>query len=95
MRIGVRMAVGASVRDVMWLVFSQSLKMIIVGVGIGMVAAVAAGRLLQHLVPGMQAANGASFGIMIPVLVLAALLASFLPARRASLVDPVKALRQE
>ena len=93
--IGVRMALGASVRDVMRLVLWQSLRMILAGVGIGVVAALAAGRMLQHLVQGMQAANEMSFAIMIPLLVFAALLASFVPARRASMVDPVKALRQE
>ncbi len=93
--IGVRMAVGASVRDIMRLVLWQSLKMILAGVGLGIVAAVAAGRALQHLVQGMQAANGATFAIMIPLLMSAAFLASFVPARRASMVDPVKALRQE
>ncbi|MGI9074125.1 MAG: ADOP family duplicated permease [Bryobacteraceae bacterium] len=93
--IGVRMAVGASVSDIMWLVLSQSLKMIVVGVILGILVALAAGRELQHLVEGMQPVNGATYAIMIPVLVLAALLASFVPARRASMVDPVKALRQE
>ncbi len=93
--IGVRMAVGATVRDVTWLVISQSLKMIVVGVILGIFVAFAAGRELQHLVEGMQPVNGATFAIMIPVLILAALVASFVPARRASMLDPVKALRQE
>ena len=93
--IGVRMAVGASVRDVMWLVLSQSLKMIVGGVLLGILIALAAGRELQHLVEGMQAVNAATYAIMISVLMLAALFASFVPARRATLVDPVKALRQE
>jgi predicted permease len=93
--IGVRMAVGASVRDIMRLVLWQSLKMILAGMGIGIVAGVAAGRMLQHLVQGMQPVTGVTFAIMIPLLMLAALLASFVPARRASMVDPVKALRQE
>ncbi len=93
--IGVRMAVGASVRDVMWLVLSQSLKMIVGGIILGILVALAAGRELQHLVEGMQPVNAATYAITIPVLILAALSASFVPARRASLVDPVKALRQE
>jgi predicted permease len=93
--IGVRMALGASARDVMWLVLRQSLKMIVVGVGLGMIAALAAGRLLRHLVEGMGPFNAATYAMMISLLVLAALLASFLPALRASLIDPVKALRQE
>jgi predicted permease len=93
--IGVRMALGASVGDILRLVLWQSLKMILVGVGIGMVAALEAARVLQHLVEGMQPINGATFAIMMPLLVTAALLASFIPARRASLINPVKALRQE
>jgi predicted permease len=93
--IGVRMAVGANVRDIMRLVLWQGLKMTIAGVSVGIVGALAAGHALQHLVQGMQPNNGATLGIMIPVLTLAALFASFVPARRASMVDPVKALRQE
>ena len=93
--IGVRMALGASAHDVMWLVLRQSLKMIAVGVGLGMIAALGAGRLLQHLVEGMGPVNATTYAMMISLLVLAALLASFVPALRASLIDPVKALRQE
>jgi predicted permease len=93
--IGVRMAVGASARDVMWLVLRQSLKIIALGVGLGMVAALAAGRLLQHLVEGLGPVNAATYALMISLLVVAALLASFVPALRASLIDPVKALRPE
>ena len=93
--IGVRMAVGASVHDIMRLVLWQGLKMTMAGVSVGIVAALAAARALQHLIEGMQPATGTTFAIMIPVLVLAALFASFVPARRASMIDPVKALRQE
>jgi predicted permease len=93
--IGVRMALGASAHDVMWLVLRQSLKMIAVGVGLGTIAALAAGRLLRHLVEGMRPVNAATYSVMIFLLVLAALLASFVPALRASLIDPVKALRQD
>ena len=69
--------------------------MIFVGVGVGIAGAWAAGRVLTRLVGGMQSSQAATFAIMIPVLVVAALFASFVPARRASRVDPVKALRQE
>lgn len=93
--IGVRMAVGANVRDIMRLVLWQGLKMTIGGVSVGIVGTLAAGQALHHLVPGMQPINGATFAIMIPVLTFAAVLASFVPARRASMVDPVRALRQE
>jgi ABC-type lipoprotein release transport system permease subunit len=58
-----------------------------------LVAALAAGRLLQRFVDGVQPTGFATFAMMISVLVAAALLASFLPARRASRVDPMTALR--
>ena len=93
--IGVRMALGAKTWDVVWLVLRGSLGMILVGVVLGTVAALAAGRVLQRLVEGMQPGEISAFAVMIPVLVTAALIASFVPARRASRVDPVKALRQE
>lgn len=92
---GVRMALGASARDVLGLVFRQSLSMITGGVAVGISAAVVAGRLLQRLVEGMRPTEPSTFVIMITVLVVAALFASFVPARRASRVDPMKALRQE
>jgi len=93
--IGVRMALGARAWDVMWLVLRGSLGMIFVGVAVGTVGALAAGRVLERLVEGMQPGGASAFAVMVPVLVTAALIASFVPARRASRVDPVKALRQE
>src|SRR5207302_6577405 len=93
--IGVRMTLGANARDVMRLVLGQSLVMIFVGVGVGILAALAAGRILNRLVEGMRPADLSTFGITVPVLVIAALFASFVPARRASRVDPVSALRQQ
>jgi predicted permease len=93
--IGVRMALGARAWDVVWLVLRGSLGMIFVGVGVGAVAAFGAGRVLQQLVEGMQPGGVGTFAVTIPVLVVAAMIASFVPARRASRVDPVKALRQE
>jgi predicted permease len=93
--IGVRMALGANARDVMGLVMRESVGMIFVGVGVGIAGAWAAGRVLVRLVEGMQSSEPVTFAITIPVLVIAALFASVVPARRASRVDPVKALRQE
>ena len=93
--IGIRMALGAKPNSVIWLVLRQSLGMIFVGVALGTAAALAAGRVLQQLVQGMQSIQISTFAMTIPVLVLAALFASFLPARRASRVDPVIALRQD
>jgi len=93
--IGLRMALGASSRNVIRLVLGQSFRMIVVGIVGGILGALAAGRLLQHLVEGMQPTDLSPFAIMIPVLLGAALFASFIPARRASRVDPTSALRQE
>jgi predicted permease len=93
--IGVRMALGAGAYDVIWLVLRQSLGLILVGVGLGVAAAVAAGRLLVQAVPGVQPMEPSTITVMVAVLVVAALLASFIPARRASRVDPISALRQE
>jgi predicted permease len=93
--IGVRMALGATAGEVTRMVLRQSLGMICVGVGVGTLAAIAAGRLLVHTVEGMQSTELSTFIITIPILVVAALLASFVPARRASRIDPIRALRQE
>jgi putative ABC transport system permease protein len=80
---------------VLWMVLRQSLVMICAGVAVGIAAAVAAGRLLERLVDGMRPTEPSTFAIMVSVLVVAALFASFVPARRASRVDPMSALRQE
>ncbi len=93
--IGVRLALGASSGEVLGMVLRQSLGMICVGVGLGTVAAFLAARLLERWVEGMQPTDAVTFASMILILVAAALLASFIPARRASRVDPLSALRQE
>jgi predicted permease len=93
--IGVRMTFGAKPLDVMRLVLGESLVMIFAGVGVGIVGALAAGRILSRLVEGMRPAEASTFAITIPVLVIAALFASFVPARRASRIDPMNALRQQ
>jgi len=93
--IGLRMALGASPAEVMWLVLRQSLGIIFLGVGIGAAVAMGTGRVLERLVEGMQPISLPTFAITIPFLIIAALLASLLPARRASRVDPMNALRQE
>jgi putative ABC transport system permease protein len=92
---GIRMALGANARDVMRLVLRQSVGMIIAGAVLGMAGAFAAARLLEHLIPGVRSTDPLAFGTMILVLVIAALSASFVPARRASRADPMSTLRQE
>jgi ABC-type antimicrobial peptide transport system permease subunit len=93
--MGVRIALGASAGEVIWLVLRQSLGMIFAGVAAGIAAALGAGRVMVHLVDGMRPAEPVTFAIMILVLIAAALFASFVPARRASRVDPLVALRYE
>jgi ABC-type antimicrobial peptide transport system permease subunit len=93
--IGIRMALGASPGNILQLVLKQSLGMVLVGAGVGIVAALATGRLLLHLVDGMQATEPLTIAVMIVLLVAAALLASFVPALRASRLNAVQALRSE
>ena len=93
--IGVRMALGANAAQVVWLVLRQSLGLVLLGVAAGTAGAVFAAQILRRLVDGMQSAEPLTFAFMVLILVTAALLASLVPARRASRVSPVTALRQE
>jgi putative ABC transport system permease protein len=93
--IGLRMALGATARDVVRMVLRQSLRMISMGVGVGLAAALAAARVLERVITGVRSMEPLTFAAMICVLVVAALIASFVPARRASQIDPISALRQE
>jgi len=79
----------------MQLVLRQSLKMIFAGVVVGAIGALVAGRILIRLVQGVRSIETVPFALMIVVLMAAALFASFLPARRASRIQPMSALRQE
>lgn len=92
--IGVRIALGASRAEVVWMVLRQSLGMIAMGLAFGIAGAIAAGRIFAAYVDGMQPSGPWTFVLMTIVLVATALLASAMPARRASRVDPVKVLRQ-
>src|SRR5215467_1611454 len=93
--IGVRMALGATATDILRPILRQSLGMILTGIALGAVGAFAAGRLLLHLVEGMRPTEPLTLALTVSVLVVAALLASFVPARRASRLDAVQALRSE
>ena len=93
--IGLRMALGASAGEVLRMVLGQSLRMISAGVVVGVVAALGAARLLERLVAGVRSAEPMTFAVMVLALLFAALIASFLPARRASRIDPQHALRSD
>jgi predicted permease len=92
---GVRIALGASASDVVRLVLRQSFSMIVIGVAAGLLASIAAARILRRTVDGMQPAHVSTFVLMVALLLATALVASLIPARRASRVDPVEALRQD
>lgn len=93
--IGVRMALGASRSNILQMVLRQSLRMVFVGAALGLLGALIAGRVLVHLVDGMRPLDGLTLALVFSLLAAAALIASFVPARRASRVDPMLALRQE
>lgn len=93
--IGVRLALGAAPRRVVGLVVSEGLRLTAAGVAIGAVSAMAAGRLLRGLVVGVPPSDPRILAAVTVVMVGSAALAAYLPALRASTVDPVTVLRQE
>jgi putative ABC transport system permease protein len=93
--IGVRMALGAQTRDVLRLVVNQGMKPVVIGLVIGIVSAFALGRLIASQLYQVSAYNPALLGGATALLGAIALIACLLPARRATLVDPIQALRTE
>jgi ABC-type antimicrobial peptide transport system permease subunit len=93
--IGLRLALGARRRDALALVLRQGLRLVAVGVVIGLAAAFAVTRLLGSLLFGVNATNPLILGGVVVVLVGVALAASCIPAWRASRIDPMEALRYE
>jgi putative ABC transport system permease protein len=90
--IGLRMALGATERKVLAMVVRQALRPVLVGVTVGIGGGLVAGRALASLLFGVSATDPATFAGVVLVLVTAALLASWVPARRAARVDPTRAL---
>lgn len=93
--IGVRMALGAQIHDVLWLVLGRGLRLTIVGLMIGSLGGFGMARILSSLTPGLKPNAPGVFVLAGGLLLAVALLACWIPARRASRVDPMVALRSE
>jgi len=93
--IGIRMALGAKLGDVLWLVIGKGLRLTLLGVGIGLIGAVGLARLLGSLAPALDATDPLPIAALTLLLVAVALIACYLPARRAAKIDPIIALRAE
>jgi putative ABC transport system permease protein len=93
--IGIRMALGAQRGDVLAMVLKQGVWLTVVGVALGLAGAWASTRALETLLFGVRPTDGEAFVFGSGVLVLAVLLACYIPARRATKVDPSEALRNE
>jgi putative ABC transport system permease protein len=93
--IGVRLALGAQPRDVLAMLVAQGMTLAAAGVFIGIVIALGVTRVMAGLLFGVSATDPATFTIITTMLVLVALVACYVPARRATVVNPVTALRNE
>ena len=93
--IGIRIALGASVRDVLNLILKQGLRLTLLGLGIGLAGAIGLTRVMKGLLFGVSPTDSLTFAIVMILLTLIALLASYIPARRATRVDPLVVLRYE
>jgi ABC-type antimicrobial peptide transport system permease subunit len=93
--LGIRQALGARPGDVLWLVLGEALQLVLIGISIGLSSALAAGRLVASVLFGLTPTDPSAISLAILLLVAVAALAGYLPARRASRVDALLALRYE
>jgi putative ABC transport system permease protein len=93
--IGIRMALGAQPADVLSLVTKMGLKLALLGVIIGIVLAIGLARVIANFLFGVTPTDPATYAAVAAALIAVALLACFIPARRAACVDPMVALRYE
>jgi putative ABC transport system permease protein len=93
--IGLRMALGAKKGDVLKMVMGRGLRLVTIGIGIGIAAALALTRFLSTLLYGVKPTDELTFIEVSLLLTCVVLLASYIPARRATKVDPMVALRYE
>jgi putative ABC transport system permease protein len=93
--IGVRVALGASPGNILGLVVRQGMKLAVAGIGVGLVGAAALTRVMASLLFGVSATDSLTFGAVVLLLAAVAFAAALIPARRATTVDPMVALREE
>jgi len=93
--IGIRLALGAQRRDVLMMIVKQGSKLILIGLAIGLLSAFALTRLVESLLFGVKAKDPLTFAVVAMLLAIVALLACYVPAWRATKVDPMEALRCE
>ncbi|HYA47981.1 MAG TPA: FtsX-like permease family protein, partial [archaeon] len=93
--IGIRMALGAQIRDVVGMVVADGFKPTCIGVAVGLAGALALGRVMSNLIYGVAATDPITIAAVTLLLGLVALFASIIPAYRATRIDPIRALREE
>jgi ABC-type antimicrobial peptide transport system permease subunit len=93
--IGVRMALGAKRWEVLGMVLGQSARLAIAGLALGLIAAAASARYISGLLFGVEPFDPATFIVVLATFAIVTMLAAYVPARRATAVDPVIALRSE
>jgi putative ABC transport system permease protein len=93
--MGIRMSLGAEPRNIVKLVMGQGMRLALIGVAIGIAASLVLTRLISTLLFGVSATDPLAFSVAAVVLVTTALVACYLPARRATRVDPIVVLRSE
>jgi predicted permease len=93
--VGIRMALGAQRRDVLWLILGQGARMAVIGVAIGVTASLVLTRLMSSMLYGVRAYDPLTFAGVASLVIAVAVLACYVPAMRATRVDPVTALRYE
>jgi ABC-type antimicrobial peptide transport system permease subunit len=93
--LGIRLALGAQYKDVLWMVLREALQQVAIGVAIGIPVALAATRMIASMLFGVKTTDPLTISVAVLVMVTVALVAGYIPARRATKVDPMVALRCE